>query len=140
MSYPEVIQLIDVELRRLFATRDFLLAPPDADNGGRGRQSVSGVADIHAVIDAALDATADNPLPPVVKRVKAKERRATRIRKETPAEATALSGAVPHRPVYVAATQVRGEQAQRDGSDKPVVPETLTAEMLHQKWFSNSAG
>ncbi len=135
MSYPRVIELIDVELRRLFAAREFLLAPDD-DHEGSAEDGSSVVTGIHAMIDA----TVDELVPPVVNRLKPKERRATRTRREAPPETTALSGTVPHRPVYVAATQVRGEQAQRAGNDGATVPETLTAEMLHQKWFSNSAG
>ena len=132
MSYPEVIQLIDVELRRLLAARDFLLAPPRDEDEDISEYSPSGVASIQATVDELV--------PPVVKRLKPKERRATRTRREAPPETTALSGPVPHRPVYVAATQVRDQQAQRGGDSAAAAPETLTAEMLHQKWFSNTAG
>ena len=133
MSYPEVIQLIDVELRRLLAAREFLLAPAEGEDEEAASDSPSGVADIQAMVDEVV--------PPVVKRLKPKERRATRTRREAPPETTALSGPVPHRPVYVAATQVRDQQAQRGGGDGAgAAPETLTAEMLHQKWFSNTAG
>lgn len=135
MSYPEVITLIDQELRRLFAARDFLLTPAE----GSDAEDLPEVAEALAGLPENGEETA-SVAPPVVKRLKPKERRATRTRKEAPSASTALSGAAPSQPVYVAATQVRSEQAAARESSKAAAAETLTPELLHQRWFSNSAG
>ena len=143
MSYPEVISLIDEELRRLVAARDFLLAPHAGSENDDLPEFADALADLSVSTNGDAGAAAQLA-PPVVKRLKPRERRATRTRREAPSVVTALSGAAPLQPVYVAATQVRSEQAVKDTAGKEGAPgkpaEILTPELLHQRWISNSAG
>ncbi len=143
MSYPNILKLIDADLDRLYQARQIITSPhfspePVTPPEQQSADEVSLPAEQAAEIPLAPAERVPTILKPRRTRVAGVRPRKTAQSDGALQQARALGGAVPALPVYVAATQLRQEQARRDAApgfrpqDAP-----LTAEALAQRWLQS---
>ena len=141
MSHQSILALLDAELSRLRQARALLSADPVKSRRGQKSTVVPAPKP-----DPAASVAAPQPKPEVVPmKVRTVSRRGySRPRKTVPAAlAGALSGTVPSGPVFVSAGQLRDTQAQKQltaPGDSVIPRETVTAEMLAQRWLRPTTG
>ncbi len=161
MLYPRVISIIDAEIERLLTVRNLLL-PPDVllkthpkkrETPAHLESKQAELIQKPATVTAALLAEVvvqpeQRPATAQIQKPARKQRmaRAPVFRRRIVAPlATALGGVVPSAPVFVSATEVRIAQAQKEKAELPgrdkfasTHRETLTAELLSQRWLHSS--
>jgi hypothetical protein len=163
MQYARILSLIDAELDRLHEARQLLAScfsfapssPEKAQKGGRQKrvEKMTPLQVQQVVIEAASGAASGVVMPQkpsveagitLVKRAKrAPVRRKPAVEKISVAPPEkALGGVIPERPVFVPAGQIHHVDAQRQqqrtqeqGNVDPAPADSLTAELLKQKWF-----
>jgi hypothetical protein len=165
MQYARILSLIDAELDRLREARQLLASsfsfaselPEKARKGGRQKRAEQATSfPIQAVVTETASGAASGVVmpqkpgmdaavtPTPIKRVKRAPRpRKPAVEKVSVAQpAKPLGGVIPERPVFVPAGQIhhvdalRQQQRTEDqASVDPAPADSLTAELLKQKWF-----
>jgi hypothetical protein len=158
MRYARILALIDAEVDRLQRARQLLASTYTASSPApKKTQRRTAPASARPVtVDEAISKEPSTPpqntvrpaTPVLPKRLKPVTRRERTVVVKPAAEASAkaLGGAVPVTPVFVSAEQVRQaqlqkqqEQATEQGAVSPATSDSLTAEVLKQKWLHPSA-
>jgi hypothetical protein len=149
MPYPRIISLIDAELDRLRKARRLLASffiPAEKTQGSRLRKAQPRMlpSPVHSVADEITDGEVVLPSLPQKAGPQARPARRPKSEPVVTLQIRPLDGAIPERPVFVPAEQVRQIQAQRpegQSSDQSVsssAPGGLpTVELLRQKWLQN---
>jgi hypothetical protein len=157
MPYARILALIDAEVARLQRARQLLAstyAPIKKIKKGAAPTSVTPRPAAPDVVEREMVA-APQKSPIAAATVAKTRRKRTRLspRKERPAivktavvdsEPKALGGVVPATPVFVSAEQIRQAQVQKQPDPEqsdlaPAATDSLTAEMLKQKWLRSTA-
>jgi hypothetical protein len=158
MRYARILALIDAEVDRLQRARQLLASTYTATTATVPKKTQRRTAPTSVrpvTVDAGTSKepstplqNTDHPAPVLPKRLKPVTRRAKPVvvRPAAEASAKALGGAVPVTPVFVPAEQIRQaqlqkqqEQATEQGAITPATSDSLTAEVLKQKWLHPSA-
>lgn len=159
MPYARILALIDAEVARLQRARQLLAstyAPIKKTKKGAAPNSVMPRPAAPEVAKRETSASPQKSPAPTVAIVKIRRKRAKLSpRRERPAivkpqavdsEPKALGGVVPATPVFVSAEQIRQAQVQKQPAPAseqtdlaPAATDSLTAEMLKQKWLRSTA-
>ncbi|MBB6143187.1 hypothetical protein HNQ77_001131 [Silvibacterium bohemicum] len=162
MQYARILSLIDAELDRLREARQLLascfsFAPPSperAQKGGRQKRAekTTSFQAQQVVIETASGAASGVVMPQKpgidagitlvkpAKRAPARRKPAVEKVLVAPPEKP-LAGVIPERPVFVPAGQIhhvdalKQQRTQDQGNVDPAPADSLTAELLKQKWF-----
>ncbi len=159
MPYARILALIDAEVARLQRARQLLAstyAPVKKTKKGASPTSVTLRPSAPEVAERETVAPPQkNPVAAAAiaktrrKRARLSPRRERPVVVKPPAvdsEPKALGGVVPATPVFVSAEQIRQAQVQKHPAPAleqtdlaPAATDSLTAEMLKQKWLRSTA-